>query len=137
MFWRRSGDADVLEDGYRAFGPSTARGQEPRLFLCFRNNDYLILSYDDLESISNPPGVEATGVVLLRFRGSVPREVRIEGQWLLTAVRHLWRQQVAWLKETPEGWDGPTDGQTVITRMAVRELTRLSAADAVASGIAP
>ena len=59
--------------------PSTARWPEPRLFLVFRNHDYLILSYDDLESVGNPPGVEANSVVLLRFRGSVPREVRIRG----------------------------------------------------------
>src|SRR5271166_1802099 len=99
--------ADPPQDEYRAFKPSTARWPEPRLFLVFRNQDYLILSYDDLESIGNPPGVEANSVVLLRFRGSVPREVRIEGQRLLGAVHYLWRQQVAWLQETPEGWDSP------------------------------
>jgi hypothetical protein len=108
---------------YRAFKRPTANsGPEPRLFLVFRNQDYLILDYFDLESIGNPPGVDPNDVVLLRFRGSVPREVRIEGRRLLDAVQYLWRERVAWLKETPAGWDGyAVDSVAVITSINVRE----------------
>src|SRR5262249_59021860 len=75
------------EGAYRAF--RTLAGGEPErgLFLVFRNNvDYLIVSYDDLESIGNPRGVDPNRVVLLRFRGTVAREVRIEGARLLDLV---------------------------------------------------
>ena len=94
--------------------------EEPRLFLVFRNRDYLILHYADLEDIGNPPGVEPNDVVRLRFRGRFTKEVRIEGRRLLDVVRPLWQQQVAWLKEVPEAWDGPLDGSIpVITRITV------------------
>ena len=110
------------ENGYRPCRPSTA--QEPRLFLVFRNRDYLILHYIDLEDIGNPPGVEPNDVVRLRFRGRFTREVRIEGCRLLDVVRPLWQQQVPWLKEAPEGWDGPLDGSIpVITRITVLPAT--------------
>ena len=116
-------EAEWPKGEYRAFRPSPAyKGPEPRLFLVFRNQDYLILHYGDLESIGNPPGVEPNDVVLLRFRGSVPREVRIEGRRLLDAVRYLWREQLTWLKETPAGWDGYADhSAAVITSITVRE----------------
>lgn len=111
-------------DRYRAFRLSTER-PEPFLFLVFRNQDYLILPYADLESIGNPPGVEPNSVVVLIFRGSVIRKVRIEGRGLLFAVRYLWRQEVACLKETPEGWDDSENiWEAVITRMVVQETSR-------------
>jgi hypothetical protein len=101
----------------------SARGEVERmLFLVCRNHDYLILSYEDMESIGNPPGIEPNSVVLLRFRGSVPREVRIEGYRLLDAVRLLWRRELKALQEAPEGWNVTTDGTTtVVTRIAIRE----------------
>jgi hypothetical protein len=108
-------------DDYQACSPSTAKEPEPRLFLVFRNRDYLILRFADLESIGNPPGVEPNDLVLLRFHGSVIRDVRIEGRRLLDVVRHLWQQRIAWIKEKPEGWPGPLDGSVaVITRIGVR-----------------
>ncbi|SRR5579883_548586 len=113
-----SGAQGAPEHEYRPCQPSAV--QEPRLFLVFRDRDYLILHYADLEDIGNPPGVEPNDVVRLRFRGRFTREVRIEGRRLLDVVRPLWRQQVAWLKEAPAWWDGPLDGSVpVITRISV------------------
>jgi hypothetical protein len=113
-----AGAQGTPETEYRPCRPSTA--QQPSLFLVFRSRDYLILHYADLEDIGNPPGVEPNDVVRLRFRGKFTKEVRIEGRRLLDVVRPLWQQQVAWLKETPEEWDGPLDGSIpVITRITV------------------
>ena len=112
------------DGGYRAFR-LFGNGEPGRgLFLVFRNNvDYLILSYADLESIGNPPGVAPNDVVLLRFRGTVAREVRVEGVRLLHLVDQLWHGRAACIREAPEGWSGPLDGSVpVITRMNVREL---------------
>ena len=112
------------EKGYRAVRPFFDGEPEGGLFLVFRNDvDYLILSYADLESIGNPPGVDPNAVALLRFRGTVAREVRVEGERLLDLVDHLWHRRAACIKEMPEGWPGPLDGSvTVVTRMSVREI---------------
>jgi hypothetical protein len=106
------------ENEYRPCRPSTVR--EPSLFLVFRNRDYLILHYADLEDIGNPPGDEPNDAVRLRFRGKFTSEVRVEGRRLLDVVRYLWKQQIAWIKESPDKWDGPLDGSIpVITRITV------------------
>ncbi len=40
----------------------------------------------------------------------------------------LWRQQIAWVEETPEGWNGSVAGSmAVVTRITVREAERLPA----------
>jgi hypothetical protein len=110
--------------GYRAVRLFSDGEPEGGLFLVFRNNvDYLILSYADLESIGNPSGVDPNEVALLRFCGTAPREVRIEGVRLLDLVDHLWHRRAACIRETPEDWSGPLDGSVpVVTRMSVREL---------------
>jgi hypothetical protein len=123
LFGRGTAVAE-LKGGYRAFRLFLDGEPEGGLFLVFRNNvDYLILSYADLESIGNPPGADPNEVVLLRFRGTAPREVRIEGLRLLDLVDQLWHQRAACIKEMPEGWSGPLDGSVpVVTRMSVREV---------------
>jgi hypothetical protein len=112
-------------DGYRAFEPSGRT--EPCLFFVFRDkNSYLILRYAELESIASAPGEDANRVVLLRFHGSVTREVRIEGWRLMDLVRHLRWHRVAWVEEAPEGWDcqGDDGSTVVIHRISVREIRR-------------
>jgi hypothetical protein len=108
--------------GYQAFSPSSSPEPEPRLFLIFRTEDYLILSYRDLESIGNPQGVDPNHEVLMRFGGSMPRDVRIEGRRLIDLVDYLWRQRIAWIKETPTS-GFPFDGCTpIVSRIAVRRV---------------
>jgi hypothetical protein len=66
------------------------------LSFVFRNrNTYLILRYAELKSIEPIPGEDANRVVLLRFCGSVTREVRIDGTRLLDLVRDLRSRRVA------------------------------------------
>lgn len=108
---------------YRPCCPAADGMPAARLFLVFRNNDYLVLNYDDLESIGNPPGVPPNDVAMLRFRGSVVREVRIEGKRLLDVVDYLWKRLTTKIEETPNGWIGRMDGSTaVVTRISVREI---------------
>ena len=107
--------------GYRAF--ETVDRPEKHLFLVFRDpNRYLILRYAELESIGSVPGVDSNRAVMLRFAGSVTRDVRIDGRRLLDLVRHLRWHQVAHVTEA--SWDRDNGDDTVasITRITVREV---------------
>ncbi len=108
---------------YRAFAPS---GQEAgRLFLISRDpNEYLILRYAELESIGPVRGVDANRAVLLRFGGSVAREVRIDGRRLLDLVSLLRWHRVEVVEEAPDGWDNDRDDVTSVSRITIREMTR-------------
>ena len=92
-------------DGYRCFRTKEDGGPVERLFLVFRDpTQYLILAYDDLESIGPARRRDPNAVAVLRFRGTVNREVRIEGWALMYVVDRLWRRQATSLSETPPGW---------------------------------
>jgi hypothetical protein len=109
--------------GYRAF--ESASQPEMHLFLVFRDpNQYLILRYAELESIGPVPGVDANRAVMLRFGGSVTRDVRIEGRRLLELVSLLRWHQVACVEESPKGWDNGDDAVVSISRITVREVKR-------------
>jgi hypothetical protein len=108
--------------GYTAF-EATGR-PELHLFLVFRDrNSYLILRYADLESIESAPGEDCNRVALLRFRGSIGREVRIEGRRLLDLVNHLQCHRVAWIEETPLACQRPADATVSVNRILVRKTT--------------
>src|SRR4051812_35702430 len=99
-FSNRNVVAFKARDGYQAYEPSGER--QVHLFLVFRDPDrYLILRYADLESIAPVPGVASNRAVMLRFRGSVTRDVRLDGRRLLELVRHLRWHTVRYLEETP------------------------------------
>jgi hypothetical protein len=120
-FSSRAVMAKRQESGFRAFEDS-GRAEE-RLFFVFRDQEnYLILRYDDLESIGPGPGVEANRAVLLRFGGTVPREVRIEGTRLLDLVSLLRWQRVAFVEESPEGCAGGGDAVASINCISVRNM---------------
>jgi hypothetical protein len=118
LFQRSVAKSEPLE--YHAFHLSEAREQQ--LFISFRNEDYLILYYADLDSICNVPGSDPNKVALLHFRGCIKREIRIEGERLLDIIRHLRWQRIDWVKEMPEQWNGPRDGSVpYISTIAVTE----------------
>ena len=110
------------KDEFRSFG--TERERQWHLFLVFRDpSDYLILRYADLESIAPVTGVSPDRAVMLRFGGSVIRDVRIDGERVLELVRHLRWHQVTFIEETPLKW---LRGQprTTVTKITVREVRR-------------
>ncbi len=110
-------------DGYCCFRLKDDGAPVERLFLVFRDpSQYLILAYDDMESIGPAPGRDPNSVAVLRFRGTVNREVRIDGGALMYVVDHLWRRQATCLSETPPGWRYRGDNSPFITRISVREL---------------
>jgi hypothetical protein len=109
-------------DGYRCFRLTDDGKPEERLFLVFRDpSQYLILAYDDMESIGPARGRDPNDVAVLRFRGTVNREVRIEGWALMYVVDHLWRRRAVFLSETPAGWRRRGGNSPFITRISVRE----------------
>ncbi len=120
--------------GRGAAGVNPKKGYEPfkatetpqeRLFLVFRDpNQYLILRYGELESISSVPGVESNRAVMLRFSGSAVRDVRIDGRRLLDLVRHLRWHHVSVITETPWKVDNRDDGVVSVSRISVKEVRR-------------
>lgn len=109
--------------GYRPF--VTTGGPGMQLFLVFRDpNRYLILRYAELESIAPVPGVASNRAVMLRFGGSVVRDVRIDGRRLLDLVRYLRWHQVAYIEESPSKWDSRDDSVVSVTRITVKEVRR-------------
>jgi hypothetical protein len=109
--------------GYQAFAMSDTPGVH--LFLVFRDpNRYLILRYSELESIAPVPGVDSNRAVMLRFGGSVVRDVRIDGRRLLDLVRHLRWHRVAYIEETPSKWDSRDDSVVSVRRITVKEVRR-------------
>jgi hypothetical protein len=109
--------------GYAAFEVSDR--PELHLFIVFGDrNSYLILRYADLESIESAPGQDCNRVVVLRFRGSVTREVRIEGRRLLDMVNYLQCHRVPWIEECQEAKFRTGDDQVRVDRVKVREITR-------------
>jgi hypothetical protein len=118
-------NAAALKPGnsYRAF--EATDGPQMHLFLVFRDpNRYLILRYSELESIAPVPGVDSNRAVMLRFSGSVVRDVRIDGRRLLDLVRHLRWHHVAYVEETPWKWGLRDDSVASVTRIAVKEVRR-------------
>lgn len=115
----------AVESGrYRAFATTDTPGGN--LFLVLRDpNRYLILRYAELESIAPVPGIASNRAVMLRFGGSVVRDVRIDGRRLLDLVRYLRWHQVAYIEETPWKWtDNRDDGVVSVTRITVKEVRR-------------
>ena len=109
--------------GYQAFELTSGPGMQ--LFLVFRDpNRYLILRYAELESIAPVPGIASNRAVMLRFGGSVVRDVRIDGRRLLDLVRHLRWHQVAYIEESPSKWDSRDDSVVSVTRITVKEVRR-------------
>ena len=122
-FSGRSTAAVETGKGYRAFATTDMPGRN--LFLVFRDpNRYLILRYTELESIAPVPGIASNRAVMLRFGGSVVRDVRIDGRRLLDLVRYLRWHQVAYIEETPWKWDNRDDGVVSVTHITVKEVRR-------------
>jgi hypothetical protein len=106
---------------YRAF--EATDGPQMHLFLVFRDpNQYLILRYAELESISSVPGADSNRSVMVRFSGSVVRDVRIDGWRLLDLVRHLRWHHVSVVEESPWKWGHRDDSVAIVTRISVREV---------------
>ena len=118
-FSNRNGAAVETGKGCRAFATTDTPGVH--LFLVFRDpNRYLILRYSELESIAPVPGVDSNRAVMLRFGGSVVRDVRIDGRRLLDLVRHLRWHHVAYIEESPSKWDNRDDSVVSVTRITVK-----------------
>jgi hypothetical protein len=120
LFGRQVGPAQA-KPGYRAFEVSDR--PEADLFLVFSDqNRYLILRYADLESIGSSPGEDCNRVVMLRFHGSVKRDVRIEGRRLMELVDHLRWHKVPWIEETRKRWTPYGDDNVSVSRITVKEI---------------
>lgn len=79
-------------------------------------------SYSRLEQLALEPGDGPDGQVLvIRFGGSQPIEVRAEGRNLFDLCWHLGYHRVQWIRELPNGREVPDDTTAVVTRIVCEQ----------------
>ena len=103
----KPGDGDVLPqpgDPYQAFGRVGTK-PEATLHLLLKDGHYRGFSWSYFDSIDllSQGGANGGPVVVVRFGGLMPTEVRISGQNLGRMHVYLGQNRLAWLRELPKG----------------------------------
>jgi hypothetical protein len=93
-------------------------------FLMRQKPAFMAFSYGHLETIVLEPGSSPGSAlqIIIRFSGTVTREVRIEGRNLLALVRYLQQHRIHWARQAPTDALVRDKKATVITRITVAEV---------------
>jgi hypothetical protein len=95
------------------------------LTLIYRDDlTFLTLPYSLLESVEPPPDGWANNALVLRFGGSVVRDVLLEGSNFVLLLPHLLEETISWVKELPAGMVIRNRAVTVIDRISVQKVER-------------
>jgi hypothetical protein len=121
---------DVLDPLPKPGDPYKAHARaanKPLLSLLFVQKDGVSVrgfSYGNLDTIDRLPGDKPGSgpVLVLRFTGLTPTEVRLSGRNLATLFVYLSQHRVAWLRELQADRDFSDDAVAVVSGMSINPL---------------
>ncbi len=112
-------------DPYRAHSRPSNKPEGMICFLMRGRPDFMIFSYANLDTIMPAiTGPEGDPAIVLRFSGTVIRDVRLEGRHLMPVVAYLQQHRLVWLRELPTEHDYYDQKDPAITRIVVTEVGR-------------
>jgi hypothetical protein len=112
-------------DAYHAHARPSNKPESMVCFLMRSSPAFMVFSYANLDTIM--PVIDGPGgvpTVVIRFTGTVVRDVRLEGRNLMPVVAYLQQHRVHWVRELPTEQDFHDRKAPAVTRITVTEVSR-------------